>query len=354
MFLLLLLLLLLLVLLLLLLITIDIGKRSITTDLERLFQSPSLLSTHDLIKLEGNLNIAQCMIKGEMYKRSKVEADMHIANITASASTGPILPLSLVNKIFEYIHKDLQYIVHRCMYKWRLPLGIIMQCGLEDYFADVLLSKRFRVKLCEISAKIGSLNTLKWARDHGCVWTLGNLSGTADEAAGNGHLHVLQWARANGCPWNGQVCTQAARRGHLHVLQWARANGCQWNIWTCSAAASEGHLDILEWARSKGCLWSSSTTSEAASNGHLHILEWATANGCSLDVSSFSTVSIRKPVNWEIIQWLIDKQCPMEGAYFNFCEFAVTEEKWELVQLAINRGCSCPDYIRDELVKKLK
>src|SRR5271156_2108265 len=47
-------------------------------------------------------------------------------------------------------------------------------------------------------------------------------------AARDGYLNLIKWARANGCPWNESTCGYAAWAGHLEVLQWAHANGCPW------------------------------------------------------------------------------------------------------------------------------
>ena len=99
-------------------------------------------------------------------------------------------------------------------------------------------------------------------------------------AAKEGYLDLIKWARANGCPWDAWTCTYAAEHGHLEVLQWARTNGCPWDEWTCSRAAEGGHLEMLQWARTNGCPWSQYTCHEAARGGHLEVLQWAISNGC--------------------------------------------------------------------------
>ena len=131
---------------------------------------------------------------------------------------GGVLSLSLIHEVLEYIHIDMKRIIHR---QERvdgdnddndrlLPLSLIMNGGLEDYFEGVLLSARFKWKLC-------------------------------DECAKRGQLNSLIWARSKGCPWNedysGGACYVAAEAGHLHILQWAREHGCEWDSWTCYAAA---------------------------------------------------------------------------------------------------------------------
>ena len=84
-----------------------------------------------------------------------------------------ILSLSLVHEILEYIHIDFKNIIHREGNAFfdddesRLPLSLIMNSGLEDYFELVLLSDRYRDVLCDECAKRGQLDSLKWARSKG-------------------------------------------------------------------------------------------------------------------------------------------------------------------------------------------
>ena len=44
------------------------------------------------------------------------------------------------------------------------------------------------------------------------------------------------------------VCDIAAKHGWLDLLRWARENGSQakWDSWTCSFAAWNGHLETLK------------------------------------------------------------------------------------------------------------
>ena len=137
-----------------------------------------------------------------------------------------MLSLSLVHEILEYIHIDFKNIIHREGNAFfdddesRLPLSLIMNSGLEDYFERVLLSDRYRDVLCDECAKRGQLGSLKWARSKGCPWTkAGWQKGTCYVASRAGHLHILQWARANGCDWDSMTCSGAAGAGHLHILQ---------------------------------------------------------------------------------------------------------------------------------------
>ena len=190
------------------------------------------------------------------------------------------LSLSIIHKIFDYIHKNFKLLIHKegSTDEERnevLSIEIIMISGLEEYFRDVLFNK-FRRILCNEACKRGYLSTLKWAREHGCPWT----SFICAVAAQGGHLDCLIWAREHGCDWNSGTCFNAARRGHLACLIWAREHGCDWNSGTCSIAAYGGHLECLIWAREHGCDWNECTCLLAASRGHFDCLIWAIEHGC--------------------------------------------------------------------------
>jgi hypothetical protein len=174
------------------------------------------------------------------------------------------LPYDLIRYIFNYLSED-------------VLIKLVMAFGMEAYFKNVLLSNKFRKKLCDEACKEGYLNTLIWARDHGCPWNCG----TCYAAAGAGHLHILQWARANGCDWDKWTCSAAAKGGHLHILKWAKENGYNFpKNRICKYAAKGGHVHILQWARENGCSLNEETCYIAAGNGHLDCLIWAIEQGC--------------------------------------------------------------------------
>jgi hypothetical protein len=103
---------------------------------------------------------------------------------------------------------------------------------------------------CACAAEGGQLETLKWAREHGCPWeeNLEDLSRDCCAlAAKGGHLETLKWLRENECPWNGTTCAWTAWRGNLEVLRWAREHGCEWDeVSCCSFAAECGRLEVLK------------------------------------------------------------------------------------------------------------
>ena len=136
-----------------------------------------------------------------------------------------ILSTSLIHEIFEYIDDDYKLLIHRegSTDEQRskiLSIELIMRSGLEDYFEDILLSRRLKGKLCTEAARRGYVSTLKWAREHGCDWN----SNTCYVAAREGHLDCLIWAREHGCDWNPVFCRLIAHR-HQNILDWMTSLG---------------------------------------------------------------------------------------------------------------------------------
>ena len=213
------------------------------------------------------------------------------------------LPMSMIHHIFDtYLGSDYKLLIHKEGStdedrRKVLSIELMMISGMEDYFRGVLLSRKFKVILCDEACKRGYVGTLKWAHENGCPWD----TDTCRYAAKFGHLHCLQWAHENGCPWDTDTCRYAAEFGHLHCLQWARENGCPWNTDTCRYAAKNGHLNCLQWAHENGCQWNVDTCAYAARNGHLHCLQWAHENGCPWD----RDICLHNASSVEVFTWIL-------------------------------------------------
>jgi hypothetical protein len=50
-------------------------------------------------------------------------------------------------------------------------------------------------------------------------WTKFNKNESCNIAAKNGWLDLLKWARLNGYHWDRETCSNAAENGHLEVLK---------------------------------------------------------------------------------------------------------------------------------------
>ena len=104
--------------------------------------------------------------------------------------------------------------------------------------------------------------------------------GTLRRAAGGGHIETLEWARLHGCRWDEGVCDAAIRGGHLDVLQWARYHGCLWRKHClCELAAKHGHLDILRWLVASACPMTPAVCELAAGRGDIDMLKWSVLKG---------------------------------------------------------------------------
>lgn len=104
---------------------------------------------------------------------------------------------------------------HNVIFSWRevrttvimewIHLRLRAHCDLVAHDSNV----------CAAVAQFGTLDMLKWAREHGYRWD----ARVCASAARGGHIDTLQWARAHGCPWNEHACARAARNGHIGVLK---------------------------------------------------------------------------------------------------------------------------------------
>jgi hypothetical protein len=79
--------------------------------------------------------------------------------------------------------------------------------------------------ICDWAAKSGSIDLLRWLKEHGSEFEFSNCEGAAFGA----HQHVLQYLHDEGCEWDDSACSGAARNGHLKVLQWLHEQGCPWD-----------------------------------------------------------------------------------------------------------------------------
>ncbi len=196
--------------------------------------------------------------------------ERHLVDYIFSFSIEYIPLLKFVSKEWYFYCKEIQVKSNESGIYWgfRIRDPTLLPLNNLINFSDITV----------ISAEIGNLSLLKWAKENKCPWGT-----TCSSAASNGHLDILKWARKNGCYWNEYTCSNAASNGHLDCLKWVRENGCPWNSHTCFSAANGGHLDCLKWARENGCPWYGDLCDRAALNGHLDCLKWAVKNGCPWD-----------------------------------------------------------------------
>ena len=130
-------------------------------------------------------------------------------------------------------------------------LEVTIDKGHLPLLEELMSMESLQNKVCDMAARAGKLEVLKFARAKG--YSFGEF--TCVEAAIGGQLEVLKWLHEQGCPWDKMTCSFAAAGGNLEVLKWLREQGCPWDEDTCSYAARGGHLEVLIWARLHECAW---------------------------------------------------------------------------------------------------
>jgi hypothetical protein len=157
---------------------------------------------------------------------------------------------------------------------------------------------------CDTAAYWRNLCCLKYARDHGCVWT----NTVWVEACRNADFFILQYALDNACPIDVETFQVKCCR-NVETLKFMRLTvGCKsWDKETCSAFAENGKLDCLRYAHENGCLWDDRTTTAAAAHGYLECLRYAFTKGCPIDVSFCrKLIESRQSNSIECLQFGID------------------------------------------------
>ena len=106
--------------------------------------------------------------------------------------------------------------------------------------------KKKKIIIFNAAAFCGHLNILELLREQSGTKEVLFSYDTCNLAARGGHLEVLKYLHENGCPWNEDTCWHAAEGGHLEVLKYAHEKGCPWDENTCSSAAEESQLGGAE------------------------------------------------------------------------------------------------------------
>eukprot|EP00752_Nemacystus_decipiens_P005755 g5206.t1 len=186
------------------------------------------------------------------------------------------------------------------------------------------------VDWCTMSARVGNLEVLRWARRFGCPWD----EETCTLAARGGHIALLLWARRAGCPWNEHVCEEAASRGDLEMLKAARQRGCPWTTNVCALAAGAGHFEVLQWCKARGCRWDQTTSTAAARSGDLDVVKWVKEEGCAFTTHACAVAAGEGHLH--VLEWLRSNGCPWDGMT---CAAAAAGGHLAALQWARTRGC---------------
>ncbi len=142
---------------------------------------------------------------------------------------------------------------------------------------------------CDIAAKNGHLDVLKWLRDPNtrpdgsiCPWT----HSACDLAAINGHFEVFKWlwdpntrADKSICGCSPKICVmmvEHGRSGILPILKWMRAKGVfGFNLAKINdTAVQNGNVDVLKWINGEMCPWTPNACLLAATSGDKNVCKW--------------------------------------------------------------------------------
>lgn len=172
---------------------------------------------------------------------------------------------------------------------------------------------------CDMAAKNGHINILKWLRENEYVISFD----ASDIAARSGQFAVLEWLHQNMSEfthWRSHTYAAAALGGHFDILKYLHKTctfRCPWDESTCANAALIGRLDILIFAYDNGCPMNNHAYSLAASNGHLHVLKWAKARFKNINhlFTPWICYKAAKYKQLHILKWLRKNDCNCKGKY---------------------------------------
>ena len=251
--------------------------------------------------------------------------DNHLKQLSIVVMT-MMLSMCIIRKIFEYIHQDYHYIICKNdinnSNSKLLPISIIFNSKLHQYFKDVLLSPSFSpTTIINSIVNNHHYDALKWLlccdQSHRYINHIDNI---ILNACNNGDLMLLISLKEIGMLRFDNVMYSywSSSNGRINILMFLHENGMKFDAWTCTMAAMEGHLDVLMYLRSlvtddDEMYWNSTTTAAASYSNHLEMLQYLHLRGCSWDFNAHR-LSIDAQ-NQRISQYLIDNGCPQWSVF---------------------------------------
>jgi hypothetical protein len=186
--------------------------------------------------------------------------------------------------------------------------------------------------ICEYAALSGSVNLLRWLKDHGGVLT----ARACKSAAAGAHVPLLQYLRSVGCEWDETTCSAAAEHGHLSTLQWLRQQGCAWDSERITGdAALSGNHAMLLYLRQQGCVYDEGTMANAAVGGHLHLCQFLAANGCPWGNLTAQCAAFGG--HFSTLRWLHENGSPWDA---RVCRAAADFGTLQMLQYLKQQGCA--------------
>jgi hypothetical protein len=186
--------------------------------------------------------------------------------------------------------------------------------------------------ICNYAARSGTIDVLKWLKEHGCVYDTHTCAG----AAAGARTDVLQYLRDERCESNQRACVAAARSGHLATLQWLRERGRPWPAERmCGDAAWSGSIEMLLYLKQQGCVFNEFTMRSAAGRGGIPVCQYLLGEQCPCDVQACADAAAGGHL--ETVRFLHNNGCPWDAT--TICTSAASSGSIELMQYLKQQGC---------------
>lgn len=178
--------------------------------------------------------------------------------------------------------------------------------------------------ICEIAARTGHLNALKWARSLGCPWD----EMTFFYAVKSNSIGVVQYCIDSDCPFDQNISAAAVNHWKycsidlMPILKLLHKSGYPWHEDAAALTAKNGDLKLLRLLKYYGCPWDSRVCNEAVRADNFEMLVFAHESGCQWTKETYAycfgaglsdyyhEIPTQYKCSDEIFNYLRDNNCP--------------------------------------------
>ncbi len=194
-------------------------------------------------------------------KRQFLKTCIHYNNLTKQ---------SFINFDNNYTIRHFVRYVNNCVEKFTLEL-----CH-DSYFnliPDHYITSK-NTELTEYLAFYNNLELLEVAKSKACL-----ISNAMNFGALGGHIPIMEWCHENNC--NDFFAPQyAAINGSINALKWLRDHGHTYGHIVCTFAARNGQLEVIKYLHEIGCPWDKTVFESALISGNTELTKFLIDNGC--------------------------------------------------------------------------
>ena len=104
----------------------------------------------------------------------------------------------VILRVLSFSSEDLHRLVSKSLSEYcrrlkkppsKLPISLLISTNIYREYPAIIFSVKFHSKICTLSARLGNLSAIQWARSLECPWN----EDTCSAAAGHAQLTMLQW-----------------------------------------------------------------------------------------------------------------------------------------------------------------